>query len=214
MPDDLFLTRTPRTTTTDTLKNGLQLWEATQPIAGTIAERYLREIRKLDLAVVPNLDAVLRFHPRCPFDGAVHPCLIALFRDLESDEVAGIHRIALTAEAEKIGRMMLGSWPNTRAIKLRPAGNTLIVGEGIETTLAAAMKRKSTGALWAMGSAGAIEGLPVIPDIPELVILIDHDAHGAGMNSARQCANRWSAAKRKVVLLKPSHIDSDFNDLV
>ena len=51
--------------------------------AGTLAEQYLIN-RHIDVAALPeNLDAVLRFHPDCPFGkGTRHPCLLALFRDL------------------------------------------------------------------------------------------------------------------------------------
>src|SRR5262249_31553219 len=159
------------------LKCGLQLWQAAGSIAGTLAEQYLAEIRKLDLAAVPELDEVLRFHPQCPFNGERHPCLIALFRDIETDEAAGIHRTALIANAEKIGRMTLGSWPRPRAIKLRPIGNGLITGEGIETVVAGDMvlARKSS-ALWAMGSAHAIGNLPLIAGFTDLTILVDREA--------------------------------------
>jgi hypothetical protein len=199
---------------TDTLKRGLQMWQAAVSIRGTLAERYLLETRKLDLAILPDIDAVLRFHPRCPFDANSHPCVIALFRDVETDEAAGIHRIALTASAEKIGRMMLGSWPRPRAIKLRPPGKKLIVGEGIETTIAGGVHRNTIGAVWAMGSANAIAQLPVIPDIAELTILIDRDSNDVGPRSARTCSTRWSDAGHTVILLTPRQIGADFNDLL
>jgi CHC2 zinc finger len=143
------LTAPPAIPDTRKLERGLQLWEAANPIAGTSAERYLVEIRKLDLTVVLGLDTVLRFHPKCPFNGAVHPCVLALFRDAVTNEAAGIHRTALTADAEKIGRMMLGSWPNPRAIKLKPLGERLIIGEGIETTMAGGASAPRESALWA-----------------------------------------------------------------
>jgi DNA polymerase I-like protein with 3'-5' exonuclease and polymerase domains len=199
---------------TDTLERGIQLWQAGASIHGTLAERYLVETRRLDLTVVPDLDAVLRFHPRCPFDGATHPCLIALFRDVETDEAAGIHRIALTADAEKIDRMMLGSWPRPRAIKLRPVGEELLTGEGIETSIAGEMKVRWRSALWALGSAGAIERFPVIANVAKLGILVDRDGNGVGGSSARLCADRWYYAHRKVVLLTPQKIGADFNDLI
>jgi DNA polymerase I-like protein with 3'-5' exonuclease and polymerase domains len=109
---------------TQTLKRALKLWDDGKPISDTLVERYLADTRKIDLAgLPPAVDAVLRFHPRCPFGpNTRHPCLLALFRDIELDTPAGIHRIALTPDAKKIGRMMLGRWSGTRAIKLWPAG--------------------------------------------------------------------------------------------
>src|SRR5262249_59857701 len=77
---------------------GLQLWEQAQPIAGTLAARYLSDIRKIDLAALPaNIDEVLRFHPRCPFGpGSYNPCLLALMRNPTTDAPTGIQRIRLT----------------------------------------------------------------------------------------------------------------------
>jgi hypothetical protein len=193
------------------LERGLQLWDTANSITGTLAERYLIEIRKLDLAIIPDLNEVLRFHPRCPFNGAHYPCVIALFRDTITNEVAGIHRIALTPDAEKIGRMMLGSWASSRAIKLRPSGTELTAGEGIETTLSGGTLTQQT-ALWALGSASAIGNLPLIPGIAKLIILVDHDAVGIG--EARRCADRWLSANRAVDFLIPCRAGADFNDIL
>ena len=49
------------------------------------------------------------------------------------------------------------------AAKLAPVTNTLAVAEGVETALAANML--GYGPAWALGSAGAIASLPVLPSI-------------------------------------------------
>ena len=147
----------------DSTPLALRLWEQGKPIAGTLAAQYLAERRKIELAALPaNVDEVLRFHPRCPFGfGNQHPCLIALMRDVETDEPTGIHRIGLTPDANKIGRMMLG---RSGAVKLWPAGATLVIGEGIETVLAAATRIPYGGAplqpAWSAVSAGCARGVP------------------------------------------------------
>src|SRR5262249_49165997 len=117
----------------------LQLWEQAQPIAGTLAARYLADIRKIDLAALPaGIDEALRFHPRCPFGpGAYHPCLLALMRNPTTDASTGTQRIGVTPKAEKIDRRMLG---RRGVVKLWPAGSVLVVGEGLETVLAAATR--------------------------------------------------------------------------
>ena len=80
----------------DTLAPALRLWKQAKPIAGTPADRYLAEVRGIELgALPPGIDEVLRFHCDCPFNGQKAPCLLALFRDVETDEPAGIHRIAV-----------------------------------------------------------------------------------------------------------------------
>jgi DNA polymerase I-like protein with 3'-5' exonuclease and polymerase domains len=96
-----------------TLAGARVLWEEAGPIAGTLAIDYLtfREIDVDQLTGAP--EAVLRFHPDCPFDGAARvPCLLALYQDIETDAFAGIHRIALTPSAftHVPGQSSAGCW--------------------------------------------------------------------------------------------------------
>ena len=197
-------------------RRALQLWRQSQPIAGTLAERYLTEHRGIDLTALPDAATSLRFHPRCPFGSATrHPCLIALRRDAVSDEPVGIHRIALTQDARKIGRRLLGSGG---VVKLYPVSDHLVVGEGIETTLAAATRISRWGSLlqpaWSAVDAGRLGNLPLIDGVERLVILVDNDLNGAGQAAALRCAERWSRAGREVVRLTPKRRGFDFNDLV
>ena len=195
----------------------LRLWQQAKSIAGTLAAQYLAERRRIDIAALPdNVDEVLRFHPSCPFGpGARHPCLLALMRDVASDEPAGIHRIALTPDAGKIDRRMLG---RGGAVKLWPVGTQLIVGEGIETVLAAATRISHRGAplrpAWSAVSSGALSKLPVVAGVDRLLILVDHDLNGQGQAAAARCAERWSRAGRSVTQLKPKQPGTDFNDVV
>jgi DNA polymerase I-like protein with 3'-5' exonuclease and polymerase domains len=196
------------------LERAHELWDKATPIAGTLAERYLAETRGIDVSALPaNIDEALRFHPRCPFgQGKRHPCLLALFRDIESGERAGIHRIALTAEAQKIDRRMFGRWPRPRAIKLWPADDKLYVGEGIETVLAAATRLRMRPA-WAMATSGYLGELPIISGISELGILVDRDAHGEA--AAAACHETWKTAGRRVRRLQTKDAAlNDFNDLI
>jgi len=109
----------------------------------------------------------------------------------------------------------MGEWPTARAIKLRTAGDALIVAEGVETTIAGSMWLKSKdSALWAMGSAGAIGRLPVLPGAASLTILTDPDANRKGIDEANRCAERWRRARRKVIQRIPKKIGVDYNDLI
>jgi DNA polymerase I-like protein with 3'-5' exonuclease and polymerase domains len=192
------------------LQRAQALWDAGRPIAGTLAERYLAETRKLDPGAI-GAD-VLRFHPHCPFNGAARPCLLARFSDAEqTDLFAGIHRVALTPDAQKIERFTLGSWPAPRAIKLWPATTALVVGEGIETVIAAVNREIVGPRAWAMGGRGNIAKLPALPGIAALTILVDND--GQARADAETCAARWHAAGRRVRLLATKQV-KDFNDLV
>jgi CHC2 zinc finger/Toprim domain len=181
--------------------SALRLWGEAISIAGTLAARYLTDTRHIDLAALPaDVDAVLRFHPRCPFNGTYHPCLLALMRNVVTDEPTGIHRIALTSDARKIERWTLG---NAGAVKLWPAGPQLVIGEGVETVLAAATRIPYEDAplrpAWALGSSTPLGQLPVISGVERLILLIDHD--DAGIAAADSCTQRWTRARRTVVRL-------------
>jgi hypothetical protein len=190
-----------------------ELWNKAKPIAGTLAERYPAETRGIDVSALPaDVDRVLRFLPRCWLEGKHHPCLIALFRDVETNERAGIHRTWLTPDAQKIERRMFGRWPRPRAIKLWPIGTQLYVGEGIETVLAAATRLHMRPA-WALGPRAYLEKLPIISGIDELTILVDRDPHGEA--AAAACCRTWKAAGRRVRRLRTRDANlNDFNDLV
>jgi DNA polymerase len=197
------------------LARTLALWQEARSIPGTLAERYLAETRGIVLAALPaDLDAVLRFHPRCPFGpGTWQPCLLALMRNPTIDAITGIQRIALTSAAEKIDRRMLGQ---QGAVKLWRAGSQLVIGEGIETVLAAATRISYRGAplqpAWSAVSTGLLEKFPVLPGVERLIILVDHDP--AGKTAAAYCTERWIRAGRTVVRLTPKRTGADFNDLV
>jgi hypothetical protein len=196
-------------------KLALDLWSVSKPITNTLAARYLAETRKLDLAMLPtNVEEVLRFHPYCIFgsNGARHPCLVALFRDAESNEPAGIHRIGLTPDAKKIKRLTLGRWAKPRAIKLWPAiMNKLTIGEGIETVFGALQLGAITPPAWAMGPKTDIPNFPVLPGIENLTIVVDK-GDAEARTGADICVARYIDAGRRARIVITNHV-KDFNDL-
>jgi hypothetical protein len=194
------------------------IWTSAQPLYRSMAERYLDETRHIDVTRLPeNIHRSLRFHPNCAFGPGAHlPCLIALMRDPLSDEPVGIQRIALEqrdGKIEKIDRRMLGS---SGVVKLWPATSRLVIGEGLETVLAAATRIPYAGAsltpAWAALSSQKLGALPVVAGVERLIILVDHDA--AGVMASDTCTARWTGAGRTVVALKPETKGADFNDLV
>jgi DNA polymerase len=194
------------------LPAALRYWNEAQPIAGTLAAHYLADVRRIDIAALPA-DVDLRFHPRCYFNGANLPCLLALLRDAITDKPTGIHRIALTPDVfagGKVERRLLGR-QGRGTVKLWPAGSELVIGEGIETVLAAAT-RLSQQPAWSAISAPALEKFPVLPGVQRLVILVDHD--DAGKNAAAKCTERWRCAGRHVHCLMPRIPGTDFNDVI
>jgi hypothetical protein len=196
------------------------IWTSAQPLLGSMAERYLDETRHIDISRLPaDIHGSLRFHPHCVFGPGTHlPCLIALMREPLTDEPVGIQRVALEhqdGKIEKIERRMLG---RAGVVKLWQPGSQLIVGEGIETVLAAATRILYHGAplqpAWSAVSSGSLSKLPVVPGVEQLLILVDNDINGQGQTAAARCAERWTCAGRRVIQLTPKCLGDDFNDVI
>ena len=204
-------------------RSGLRpaLVEQRQADPGHARGTYLAETRGVDLDALPdNVDNSLRFHRHCVFGpGIAHPCLLALMRDPAGDAPIGIQRIALTPDARKIDRMMLGK---AGVVKLWPAGKQLVLGEGLETVLAAATRLpyrdEPLTPAWAALSDGGMKKFPLIDGVERLILLADNDANRAGQIAAEACKRRWLEANRRVALLtpdpRPDHSKTDFNDIV
>ena len=89
--------------------------------------------------------------------------------------------------------MMLGTVAGS-AVKLDLVGDRLAVGEGVETCMAA--RQLGLRPVWALGTAGGIEKLPLIDGVDELTILGEND-NGANRNAtaAPIATRRKSAGK-------------------
>jgi hypothetical protein len=204
-----------------------KLWREAGPIISTPGADYLKWRHILQTALEAHGE-VLRFHPSCPFGSARHRCLLALRRDIRSDEPRAIQRIALpqmhaiqqttftqfTEAGGKIARMTLGPKDGT-AIKLssdETVTQGLTVGEGLETVLAGMVKGFRPA--WVLGDASSVENFPVISGIEALTILVDNDASGRGQRAALECSARWTRAGREVLRAIPDQTGYDFNDLL
>ena len=159
-------------------KKALRIWHELRSIRGTLAASYLTDLRTIDIEQLPDLDDTLRFHSNCAFNGDERfPCLIALMRDIFTDEPTGIIRTAISTCAEKLGRKMLGRKQGA-AVKLWPDAAVttgLVVGEGLETVAAAAthVEHHSTQLqpAWALCDAGNLANLAPLPSVR----LLSHD---------------------------------------
>lgn len=156
---------------------------------------------------------VVRFHPRCPFGQERRPAMILAFRDIRTDRLTGIHRVAIAPDGKKIGRMMLGTIAGA-AIKIDPDDSVeqgLVIGEGYETCLAGRMMNFSP--VWATGSAGGMAIFPALSGIDALTVLAETDDSGTNAAAVETCGRRWLAAGREVLRITP-RIGGDMNDLV
>jgi putative DNA primase/helicase len=193
------------------IKRAAELWHSAKEPRRTAAEDYLRSrALKLDDDLV---DTVLRFHPRCPWrnedTGLTEiPALLAAFRSLDDDTITGVHRIRLDQPQywPKAERRMLGI-VRRAAVKFDAVGRDLIIGEGVETCMAA--RQLGHKPAWALGSVGAISFFPIIEGVKRLLIL--GETGNASEEAIRLCGRRWHRAGRRVQVMMPD-IGSDIND--
>ena len=123
----------------------LTIWKATTPAEGTPVETYLAA-RGLHLPLPPTL----RFHAGLKHpSGGIWPAMVALVTRGVDDVPLAIHRTFLARDGSGKApvdpqKMMLGPCRGG-AVRLAPAGDVLMVGEGIETCLAAMQATRPSG---------------------------------------------------------------------
>jgi hypothetical protein len=181
--------------------------------AGTIVETYLRG---RGLALPTGYHDVIRYHPACPFKGERVPAMVALLRDIITNQPCGIHRTALLADGSgrdrERGKAMLGRVKGA-CIKLCDDSEVemgLGITEGIETALA--IIGNGWRPIWAAGSAGSIKTFPVLPGVEELTVFADHDENGTGERAAEECARRWAEAGKLATVRIRNNVGADWAD--
>jgi hypothetical protein len=199
-------------------ESALSLWAERQPFFGSPAETYLRVSRGIGdwLDAFVRLDEALAFHPCCPFGNDRLPCMLALVRNIKTNEPQAIHRTALTLspEPQRIDRLSFGP-TGGGAIKLSPddeVSTGILIAEGIETALSAAVKYKFHP-VWSVLWRGGIADFPILSGIESVTVAVDNDASGDGPRAAAECVERLTSAGIEVVTLQPNRA-KDFNDLL
>jgi hypothetical protein len=187
----------------------LAIWRASQDIAGSLAETYLRS-RGLALSRLPSL----RFHPGLKHaSGGIWPAMVALVVHGETGEALAAHRTFLARDGQgkapvDLPKMMLGPCRGG-VVRLGETGDVLMVGEGIETCLAA---MQATGKpAWAALSTSGLRSLDLPRASANVIVLADGDAPGEA--AAQHCARRWQREGRSVRIARPPS-GMDFNDLL
>jgi putative DNA primase/helicase len=195
----------------------LKLWDERQPFVGSPAWTYLRETRGLgDWLEVFDLDESLGYHSSCPFGKERLPCMVALVRDIKSDELVAVHRTALTNDPkpQRIGRLSLGPVAGG-AVKLSLDGDVttgLMIGEGIETALSASSIFHFQP-VWSVLSRSGIARFPILSGIESITIVADNDESGDGQGDAAKLSQRLVAAGIEAITVQ-THLTGDFYDLL
>jgi hypothetical protein len=171
------------------------LWSCRRPITGSIAERYLRQVRSYSGSLPPTLAYLPPSKPEH------HPAMVAAFAAVDEPEpgvlaaprdVSAVHLTLLQhdgsgkAEVDK-AKLVIGS-PRGLPIVLAPPNDLLglAITEGIEDGLTA-HEALGLGA-WAAGAAGFMPKLATtVPDFIEAVTIFAHPDK-AGQDGARRLA--------------------------
>ena len=187
----------------------LAIWQASQAAQGSPVGTYLRS-RGLDLPVSP----VLRSHAGLKHPlGGVWSAMVALVTHGATGSPIAVLRTFLARDGGgkapvDPAKMMLGPCRGG-AVRLGEPGAVLMVGEGIETCLAAML---ATGnAAWAALSTSGLRSLDLPRDIRDVIVLADGDEPGEA--AAKECAQRWKREGRRVRIARPPQ-GMDFNDLL
>jgi hypothetical protein len=187
----------------------LSIWQAAKPAGGTLIETYLGS-RGLRLPATPKL----RFHPHLKHpSGDSWPAMIALVTRGSDDAPLAIHRTFLARNGTGKApvdpqKMMLGPCRGG-AVRLSEPGDVLMIGEGIETCLAA---MQETGhPAWAALSTSGLRALDLPKSVRDVIVLADGDDPGEA--AARDCALRWKRDGRRVRIARPPK-GMDFNDML
>jgi hypothetical protein len=187
-----------------------RIWDAARDARRTPVVRYFA-----GRGIARSVPSSLRWAPalRRP-DGTYGSGMVARVDNLDG-ELIGVHRTWLTRHAagnwRRRDRAMLGRAAGG-AVRLAPAGKTLLVGEGVETVLAAMQATGLPG--WAALSTSGMVALTLPLVVGQVIVLADHDANGAGERAARAAAKRWLAEGRRVRIALPPEAGTDMADVL
>ena len=189
------------------IATALGIWRRSVSPRGTVVERFLGS-RGLELQ--GDVAHALRFHGGLHFEGRTTGGMVALMRDVVTDEACGIHRTFLDRDGRKLGRRMLGRAKGA-AIKLDADEDVALglhVGEGIETCLAA--RQLGYRPVWAVASAGAVAAFPVLASLGAITVFAENDE--ASNSAAEVCGARYETAGREAWICEPP--SGDMNDIL
>lgn len=214
-PDAATLAQREREAKAEAEKRAAQakrLWLEAQPIAGTVAEAYLRYARGISCDLPPTL----RFHPQA-WHGPTARRWPAMVAAVQGAGLPAVHRTYLredgTGKAGLEGgdKLMLGGTQGG-AVRLSDGPSRLVVAEGIESGLSILCGLLDGPAtVWAGLSTSGLRGLRLPAKAGRLTIACDGD--GPGREAAHALAERVHSSGWQVGILDPG-TGADFNDIL
>ncbi|WP_316234523.1 toprim domain-containing protein [Bradyrhizobium sp. SZCCHNR1020] len=182
-----------------------RLFAMSRPIAGTIAETYLRRRGITDLHGTGSL----RFHPRCYYrpeadaPTEIWPAMIAAVTDLKG-RITGVHRTWLDPSGRDKApvdtpRRAMGHLLG-HAVRFGPASDVMAAGEGIETILSLRCLMPSMAMVAAL-SAAHLAAILFPAALRRLYIVRDDDRAGDG--AMNRLIDRARMAAIEAMVLSP-----------
>lgn len=212
-PDPATLAQRERESKAEAAKRAAQakrLWDEALPLAGSLAETYLRA-----RGITCPLPLTLRFQPEC-WHGATAKRFPAMVGVVEGSGLPAVHRTYLRPDGSgkaniAPAKAMLGATAGG-AVRLTEGHSVLLAGEGIESTLSLLCGLLSEPVTaWAALSTSGLRGLRLPAQPGRLTIACDGDT--AGREAAHALAERAHGLGWKVGIMDPG-AGADFNDIL
>ena len=212
-PDAATIARRERESKAEAQRKAAQakrLWDEAQPIAGTVAEAYLR-----GRGITCELPRMLRFQGDC-WHGPTAKRYPAMVAAVQGAGLPAVHRTYLRPDGSgkadiEPAKAMLGATAGG-AVRLTEGRSRLVVSEGVESGLSLLCGLLDDPVtLWAALSTSGLRGLRLPPEPGRLTIATDGDAPGRA--AGHTLAERAHALGWQVSLL-PAPAGRDWNDIL
>jgi hypothetical protein len=212
--------------------NAHRLFISALPLPNTLAEDYLRG-RCIDFRQLGRWPNSLRFHPDL-YNGESNkhwPALVAAINDYEGNLVA-VHRTWLAVKRPGVvmkaplqdPKMTLGRYAggairlwrgeSGKSFKDAPAGEWVVIGEGIEDTLTAVLAKPEMRALAAV-SLGNMAAIQLPAACEGVVLLAQNDPPGSSATKAfSRAIEHFQAIGLRVKVARPPAEVKDINELL
>lgn len=193
-----------------------RIWQNANNAYGSVVQKYLTKRN-----IGEYIPASIRYLPNHShkITGSNWPCMLSAITIWPQTKATALHRTYLRSDGSgkapiEPNKMMLGK-ASGGAVVVAKSTDQLILSEGIETALSThkLVNQNMQYGIWAVLSASGYVNLvlPPLPFAATIIIAADNDL--AGVKAARQAAEKWTKAGRKVKIALPP-VNQDFNDLL
>lgn len=208
------------------------IWHGAGPLAGSLADEYLKEARGIDIRRLPRPPSALRYSSEvwCKERRSKHPAMVSSLWRLGEPKMVAVHRTYIDRHPDGVDkakveapRSILGSWPGAIIPIQRgetgarwkdiEEGELVAFGEGIEEGLSVALVKPT----WRVGAVGFVGNFSEIqlPVWCHVVLCANNDPPGSEAAKAIEKAEAKLKEKDHLVLVaRPPAEFKDWNDFL